>query len=120
MVVGSRFLGRFGPGAITPVNRAGNQLLTQVVNLLFGARLTDTQAGFRCVRRSAADRCTLSAARYDIEVDLLLGAPRGGGEIVEVPWCARGPAPRREPARLGARWDADPAADLRRRFAARV
>jgi glycosyltransferase involved in cell wall biosynthesis len=84
MVVGSRFRGHFGPGAITRVNRAGNQFLTFVVNLLFDARLTDTQAGFRCVRRSAADRCTLTAARYDIEVDLLLGVLRSGGRVAEV------------------------------------
>ena len=85
MVVGSRFRGRFGEGAITPVNRAGNQFLTGVINLLFDAHLTDTQAGFRCVRRSAAERCTLRASRYDIEVDLLLGVLRGGGRVVEVP-----------------------------------
>src|SRR5262249_54723469 len=36
MVIGSRFLGRFGPGAITPVNRAGNRFLTVVLNALFG------------------------------------------------------------------------------------
>lgn len=85
MVVGSRFLGRFEPGAITPINRAGNQLLTAVVNTLFGVHLTDTQAGFRCVRRSMVERCTLSAARYDIEVDLLLGVLRRGGRVVEAP-----------------------------------
>lgn len=85
MVVGSRFLGRFTAGAITPLNRAGNQFLTGVVNLLFATRLTDTQAGFRLVRRSAADRCTLNAAHYDIEVDLLLGVLRTGGQVVEVP-----------------------------------
>lgn len=120
MVVGSRFLGRFGPGAITPVNRAGNQLLTQVVNLLFGARLTDTQAGFRCVRRSAADRCTLSAARYDIEVDLLLGVLRGGGKIVEVP--VRREARLHGESQLGSVRDGTRILlrILRRRFAARV
>jgi glycosyltransferase involved in cell wall biosynthesis len=85
MVVGSRFLGTFGPRAITTMNRAGNQLLTEIVNVLFGARLTDTQAGFRCVRKRAAARCTLSATRYDIEVDLLLGVLRSGGRVVEVP-----------------------------------
>ncbi len=85
MVVGSRFLGTFHDGAITTVNRAGNQFLTSIVNVLFGARLTDTQAGFRCVRRSAAERCTLTAARYDIEVDLLLGVLRNGGKVVDVP-----------------------------------
>ncbi len=85
MVVGSRFLGRFEAGAITPVNRAGNRFLTGVVNALFGAALTDTQAGFRCVRREAAARCTLTARRYDIEVDLLLGVLRNGGRVAEVP-----------------------------------
>lgn len=85
MVVGSRFLGRFEDGAITPLNRLGNQLLTGVVNLLFRVRLTDTQAGFRAVRRAAAARCALTASRYDIEVDLLLGVVRNGDRVVEVP-----------------------------------
>lgn len=85
MVVGSRFRGTFGSGAITPLNRFGNQALTEVVNLLFGARLTDTQAGFRAVRTEAARRARLSALRYDIEVDLLLSVLRSGGRVVEVP-----------------------------------
>lgn len=85
LVVGSRFLGRFEPGAITPVNRLGNQFLTGVVNALYGTRLTDTQAGFRVVSRDAAARCGLSADRYDIEVDLLLRTLRRGGRVVEVP-----------------------------------
>lgn len=85
MVVGSRFLGHFDEGAITPLNRAGNLFLTGVANALFGARLTDTQAGFRAVRRAAAERCRLTADRYDIEVDLLLGVLRSGGRVVEVP-----------------------------------
>jgi glycosyltransferase involved in cell wall biosynthesis len=90
MVVGSRFLGRFEQGAITPLNRAGNRLLTEVVNVLFRARLTDTQAGFRVVRRAMAERAGLSADRYDIEVDLLLSVLRSGGRVIEVPvW--RGP-----------------------------
>jgi glycosyltransferase involved in cell wall biosynthesis len=85
MVVGSRFLGHFDDGAITPLNRAGNRFLTEVVNALFGARLTDTQAGFRAVRREAAARCRLTARRYDIEVDLLLGVVRSGARVAEVP-----------------------------------
>lgn len=89
MVVGSRFLGTFLDGAITPLNKAGNVALTGVVNALFGAALTDTQAGFRLVRRDAAARCRLSASRYNIEVDLLLGVLRSGGRVVEVPVTRR-------------------------------
>ena len=85
LVVGSRFLGRFDPGAITTVNRLGNRLLTAVVNFLFGVRLTDTQAGFRVVRRSLLERLALRARRYDIETDLLLQAVRAGGIVIEVP-----------------------------------
>ncbi|APR79816.1 glycosyl transferase family 2 [Minicystis rosea] len=92
MVVGSRFLGRFEPGAITSLNRAGNLGLTAVVNVLFGVRLSDTQAGFRAVRRGAVERARLSANRYDIEVDLLLSVLRGGGRVVEAPVSR---APRR-------------------------
>ena len=85
LVVGSRFLGRFDPGAITPLNRVGNRALTGVVNVLFGSRLTDTQAGFRAVRRSLFERLALAAQRYDIETDLLLQAMKAGGRVVEVP-----------------------------------
>jgi dolichol-phosphate mannosyltransferase len=85
LVIGSRFVGRLGPGAITPVNYAGNRFLTAVLNLLYGVRLTDTQAGFKALRRSLALDLDLTAGRYDIEVDLLLGVLQRGGRVVEVP-----------------------------------
>jgi glycosyltransferase involved in cell wall biosynthesis len=95
LVVGSRFLGQFDRGAITPINRCGNRALTGLVNLLFGVRLTDTQAGYRAVRRALLERLALQARRYDFETDLLLQAIHAGGRIVEVPV-------RRRPRRHGA------------------
>jgi glycosyltransferase involved in cell wall biosynthesis len=85
LVVGSRFIGHFEPGAITPVNHWGNRFLTSVINLLFSTSLTDTQAGFKAFRAEALRRVTLSAHRFDIEVDLLLGVLRAGGRVVEIP-----------------------------------
>jgi glycosyltransferase involved in cell wall biosynthesis len=90
LVVGSRFIGRFEPGAITAVNHWGNRFLTSVINLLFSANLTDTQAGFKAFRTDTLRRVNLSAHRFDIEVDLLLGVLRAGGRVVEVP-VRRGP-----------------------------
>jgi glycosyltransferase involved in cell wall biosynthesis len=84
LVVGSRFLGRFEDGAITPVNRAGNLALTAALNLLFGARVTDSQAGFRAIRRRAVDRLRLEARRYDIETEVLVQVLARGGRVVEV------------------------------------
>ncbi len=85
LVVGSRFLGTFEPGAITPLNRLGTVALTGVANLLFGVRLTDTLAGFRAVRRTLLERLTLQATHYDIETDLLLQAVKIGARTAEVP-----------------------------------
>jgi dolichol-phosphate mannosyltransferase len=95
LVVGSRFIGHFEPGAITPVNHWGNRFLTAVINLLFSTALTDTQAGFKAVRAETLRRLNLRAKRFDIEVDLLLGVLRAGGRVVEVP-VRRGPRPHGE------------------------
>lgn len=85
LVVGSRFLGRFGPGAITPLNRAGNRFLTAAFNAIYGTRCTDTQAGFKAVRRSAIDVASLRADRFDIEVELLAQVVKRGMRYAEVP-----------------------------------
>ncbi len=85
MVLGSRFLGTLRDGSITPSHRVGNRALTGVFNLLYGSRLTDTQAGFRVVRRDALDLPRLRAVRYEIETELTLHVLRRGGKVVEVP-----------------------------------
>jgi glycosyltransferase involved in cell wall biosynthesis len=84
LVIGSRFLGRFEAGAITPINRVGNLALTGVLNLLFGVRVTDSQAGFRALRRRALDGLQLEARAYDIETEVLLQVQARGGRVVEV------------------------------------
>lgn len=85
LVVGSRFLGRFGRGAITPLNRAGNRFLTAAFNALYGTTFTDTQAGFKALRRSAIDVEVLRARRFDIEVEVLARVVRRGLRYAEVP-----------------------------------
>jgi len=85
MVVGSRFLGRFGHGSITPLNRMGNQFLTFVLNVLFRTHMTDTLAGFKAIRAEKLRGLRFEAHRYDIEVELLLGLLRAGAHVIEVP-----------------------------------
>jgi glycosyltransferase involved in cell wall biosynthesis len=85
LVNGSRYIGTFKEGAITTVNKVGTSGLTWIVNLLFGARVTDCLAGFRAVRRAALDEVDVSANGYDIEVDMLLRIVKSGGRVVEVP-----------------------------------
>jgi glycosyltransferase involved in cell wall biosynthesis len=85
MVIGSRFLGTLRDGSITPLHRLGNRTLTGVFNLLYRSQITDTQAGFRLLRREAVDLQQLRAVRYEIETELTLHVLRRGGRVIEVP-----------------------------------
>jgi glycosyltransferase involved in cell wall biosynthesis len=85
MVIGSRFRGTLREGAITRLNHAGNRSLTWLFNRLFRSSLTDTQAGFRAVRKSAIQLDLLRASRYEIETELTLHVLQQGSRVVEVP-----------------------------------
>lgn len=84
-VIGSRFLGTFLDGSVTPLHHLGNRFLTRAFNVLYGTALTDTQAGFRAVRRAALQADALRAVRYEIEADVTLQVLRGGGRTIDVP-----------------------------------
>ncbi len=85
MVIGSRFIGTLEDGAITFKNHLGNRLLTGCFNVLYSSRITDTQAGFRVVRREALAVEELRAVRYEIETELTLHVLNRGGRVLEVP-----------------------------------
>lgn len=89
LVIGSRFLGVFEPGAITTVNRLGNLTLTAALNLLYGVRLSDTQAGFRAIRRALWQGLPLRAERYEVETEVLVRSLLAGARVVEVPVTRR-------------------------------
>lgn len=86
LVIGSRFAGRPDPGAIAPLDRVGNRMLTGVLNQLYGRpQISDTQAGFRAVTRALWDRLELRADGFDIETEVLVRALQAGARIDEVP-----------------------------------
>ncbi|MBC8071160.1 MAG: glycosyltransferase family 2 protein [Deltaproteobacteria bacterium] len=92
LAIGSRFLGTFEPGAITAVDRFGNRALSRVLDRLYGVALTDTQAGFRAIRRTLLERLELRARHFEIETELLVRSLQAGATVVEVPVSRR---PRR-------------------------
>lgn len=85
LVIGSRFLGTFEPGAISGLNRVGTQAINGLFNLAFQAKVTDTQAGFRALRRDTFQGLRIHARHYDIETDMLCQIVARGGQVVEVP-----------------------------------
>jgi glycosyltransferase involved in cell wall biosynthesis len=85
LVIGSRFIGTFRPGAISTINWFGTQAINGLFNLAFGTRVTDTQAGFRALRRETMAGLNIQARHYDIETDMLCQIVAAGGKVVEVP-----------------------------------
>ena len=85
LVIGSRFLGVLHAGAIHPVNRLANRAFSGLISGLFGARITDSQAGVRLIRRDAWARIEVAAREYDIETEVLVKGLKAGWRVTEVP-----------------------------------
>ena len=90
LVIGSRFLGTFRRGAISTINRFGTMAINGLFNLAFGAKVTDTQAGFRAIRSDTLRGLELSARHYDVETEMLCQVVARGGRVVEVPVTRHG------------------------------
>jgi dolichol-phosphate mannosyltransferase len=88
MVIGSR--GRGGSdelhGTIEQVIRySGSQLIMLAINYRWNVRLTDSQNGFRAVRRDVAGKLGLSSNLTTIEQEMLMKALKRGFRVSEIP-----------------------------------
>jgi glycosyltransferase involved in cell wall biosynthesis len=84
-VNGSRFMGTFCEEGISLVDRWGNRALTGLANLLCGTHLSDINASYRVVRRSAVAGFGWRFEQFEGESEMILKAARAGLEILEVP-----------------------------------
>ncbi len=83
VVYGSRFL---RPVAGIPRRtRVANRLLTWLTNLLYGARLTDMETGYKVFRRDVLSTIRLRTVGFDFEPELTARLLLAGHRIVEVP-----------------------------------
>lgn len=84
-VNGSKFIGRCKEGAISGLNRIGNLFMSWLINFLFSAGITDSQSGFKAIRREKIASIPLTATEYEIETQMLIRSIKHGLKIVEVP-----------------------------------
>lgn len=68
---GSKFIGTLEPGAISTPNYFGNRFMSGLINLLFRARVSDSQSGFRAVRTDLVRAMNLRSVQYEIETEML-------------------------------------------------
>jgi len=83
IVYGSRFL---RPATrVARRRRLGNWCLTQLTNVLFGARLTDMETAYKVFRREALEGIRLRCVGFDFEPEITAKFLRAGRTILEVP-----------------------------------
>jgi glycosyltransferase involved in cell wall biosynthesis len=85
LVKGSRFAEGGGTEDMTGIRWLGNCVLRGLVNLLYGAHLTDLCYGYCAVRRSALPALALRSDGFEIETEMTVRALRAGLRVGEVP-----------------------------------
>lgn len=84
LVGGSRFLGK-SRNFTTRLNGIGNNLFNISIELLTGAQITDSQSGFRAVKKEVLDAINLESDGYEIETEITVKSIISGFTFQEKP-----------------------------------
>jgi hypothetical protein len=86
LCMGSRFKGGISPGAMPWKNRyIGNPVLTGILNLFFGAGISDAHSGLRAIRKESFDTLGLSGAGMEFASEMVIKAALRRLRIAETP-----------------------------------
>ncbi len=90
LVMGSRFRGVIHPGAMPFLHRfLGNPVLTWILNLFFGAGITDAHCGMRGFSRQAIRSLSLRSPGMEFASEMVIRAAQEKLRIGEVPTSLR-------------------------------
>ena len=86
LVMGSRFEGTIHGEAMPWLNRhVGNPILTGLLNLLFGVKISDAHCGMRAVRRDALPTLDLHSTGMEFASEMVFKAFRRKLRVSEIP-----------------------------------
>ena len=86
LVLASRLRGTILPGAMPWLHRyVGNPVLTGLLNLLFGLRVSDAHTGMRAFTRGAYDRLNLRTTGMEFASEMIVTAAQVRLRIAETP-----------------------------------
>jgi hypothetical protein len=86
LVLGSRFKGTIHRGAMPWAHRwIGNPVLTFILNVFFGVRVSDAHCGMRAIRRTAVPRLELQATGMEFASEMILKASKRKLRVGEIP-----------------------------------
>jgi glycosyltransferase involved in cell wall biosynthesis len=91
VVKGSRFLPHGGSEDLTPIRRAGNVILTKLLNLLFLTKYTDLCYGFIAFDKNAIKKLNgnLASENFEIETEICIKSKLLGLRVIEIPSIER-------------------------------
>src|SRR4030042_113791 len=85
VVGGSRFRGKIAPGAMKPVNRIGNGMLTLLASMAYLRPISDVCFGVWVFRKNAYKRMIIDAPHFSLEANFFAECARLGIKICETP-----------------------------------
>lgn len=86
MVTGSRLKGKIEKGAMPLKNRyLGTPVLTFVLNLLYGTKLSDSQCGMRLIKKECLDKIEFKTTGMEFASELFVEFAKHKFKIVETP-----------------------------------
>jgi hypothetical protein len=86
LVIGSRFEGTIHGSAMPFLNRfVGNPVLTGMLNVLFGVKVSDAHCGMRAVRKDAVATLDLHSSGMEFASEMVFKAYRRGLTVSEIP-----------------------------------
>jgi glycosyltransferase involved in cell wall biosynthesis len=84
LVIGSRFSGRRSASG-KRFNAAGVRLFNFLIKTLTGVEVSDSQSGYRAMKRAVMQNLALKSGGYEIESELLVKIAKRGFRVKEVP-----------------------------------
>jgi len=100
LVMGSRLRGSIGPGAMPWLHRyVGTPMLSRILSLFFGCRISDANCGMRGFARKAILDLNVRCSGMEFASEMIVKAAQGGLKISETPVSYRA-APRDRTAHL--------------------
>lgn len=86
IVIGSRIKGKIHKRAMPWLHRyIGNPLISFILRLLFGSKVSDTQSGFRLIKKEAWEKLNLQTTGMEFATEMIIRATKQGMKITEVP-----------------------------------
>jgi len=84
MVIGSRYMNHKHVEA-RKLNKFGVRIFNRLIQLFTGVAITDSQSGYRAIKREVLDGQKLKSGEYEIESEMLVKTAKAGFRVAEVP-----------------------------------